>query len=514
MGLSKSLYVTGSQCMKALWLKIHKPEEEEITDALQSRFDTGQEIGELARQLFAPFTLIEARKPDGRPNIDEMIHKTALAMDDQSVKTICEAAIAYDGNYCAVDILRRHGDEWDIYEVKSSSVDITSVKDVDKAKETYRPDYSYQRWVLEQRNFKVNSVNLVLLNTNYVLDGELDIKKLFSIIDVTDDCLEADTVRAKVNEADYVMNQDEELIRDLTLHCKKPHDCLFMKYCLKQKGIEYPSVFNLYRAQWKKKLEYFNNGIVTFDDIMNNDVKLTSKTQKMQIDCTMNNKEYIDKASIRGFLSGLKYPLYYLDFETMQPAVPIYQGTKPYQQIPFQYSLHIQYEPCGPLEHKEFLGDPNEDPRRALAEQLCRDIPRDACAVAYNKSFECGRIEEMANYFVDLRWHLLDIREHIVDLLEPFQSCYYYVPAMRDSFSIKSVLPALFPNSEELNYHNLNENVQNGAMAMTVYPAMRHMNEAEVAETRAALLAYCCLDTLAMVRVCEKLYEVSGPEKV
>ena len=514
MGLSKSLYVTGSQCMKALWLKINKPEEEEISDALESRFDVGHEIGALARQLFTPFTLIEATKPDGRPDIDEMIRKTALAMADKNVNTICEAAVAFDGNYCAVDILRRHKDAWDIFEVKSSSVDVTSTKDVEKAKETYHPDYSYQRWVLENRNFKVNSVNLILLNSNYVLDGELDVQSLFSIIDVTDDCLPMDTVTAKVNEAQYIIERKEELSRSLAPYCKKPHDCLFMKYCMKQAGIEYPSVFNLYRAQWKKKLEYMNNNILTFQDIIDNNVKLTSKTQKMQIECTLNNTEHIDKTSIKGFLSGLKYPLYYLDFETMQPAIPIYQGTKPYQQIPFQYSLHIQYEPCGPLEHKEFLGDPNEDPRRALAEQLCRDIPRDACAVAYNKSFECGRIEEMANYFVDLREHLLDIREHIVDLLEPFQSCYYYVPAMKDSFSIKSVLPALFPNSEELNYHNLNENVQNGAMAMNAYPAMRHMNESQVAEMRKALLAYCCLDTLAMVRVCEKLYEVSDYERV
>ena len=511
MALSKSRYVTCAQCPKALWLKTHKPEEEEVSEALQSRFDIGKSVGELARSMFTPFTLIEATKPDGTPDIDEMIHKTGVAMNDPLIDTICEAAVAFDGNYCAVDILHRTPEGWALYEVKSSSVDTENQKSVAEAIDTYRADFSYQKWIFDQRNFKVASVNIVLLNSNYVLDGELDVKKLFSVINVTEFCQDEVTVKMNVDVANGVMDQEDEYQQELGPYCKKPHDCLFLKYCMNQNDIKYPSVFNLYRATWKKKLEYFNKGIMTFEDVQ---PLVKSETQKMQVECTLSNSERINKEAIRGFLQTLNYPLYYLDFETMQPAVPIYQGTHPYQQVPFQYSLHVQREPLGELEHYEFLGDPHEDPRRALAEQLCHDIPRDGCAIAYNKSFECGRIEELANFFPDLREHLLDIKEHIIDLLVPFQSCYYYVPAMRDSFSIKSVLPALFPDSEELNYHNLNENVQNGAMAMNAYPAMLHMNESEVKVMRKALLDYCCLDTLAMVRVLEKLYRVSAPDGV
>ena len=163
------------------------------------------------------------------------------------------------------------------------------------------------------------------------------------------------------------------------------------------------------------------------------------------------------------------------------------------------------------MEHREFLGNPDEDPRRALAEQLVNDIPDNVCVLAYNKSFECTRIHEMADLYPDLAPHLTCIENNIVDLMVPFTNCCYYLPAMKDSFSIKSVLPALYPNSDELNYHNLNENVQNGAQAMNVFPAMRTMNESQRAEMRKALLAYCKLDTLAMVRVLDKLYDaVSG----
>ena len=288
------------------------------------------------------------------------------------------------------------------------------------------------------------------------------------------------------------------------MQCKKPYDCIFINYCLKQRKLQWPSVFNLYRAQWKKKLEYLNENLTTFADVRE---KVKSATQKLQIECTLNNRDKIDSVGIRQFLNGLRYPLYYLDFETMQPAVPEYDGTKPYTQVPFQYSLHIQTEPCGRLIHKEFLGESGTDFRRALAERICADIPTDVCVVAYNKSFECTRLKELAALYPDLSSHLLAIEENIIDLLIPFQNGYYYTPAMKDSFSIKSVLPALYPDSEELNYNNL-DGVHNGMDAMTIFPKIKDMSPEEREKARENLLKYCGLDTLAMVRVMEKLYEV------
>lgn len=510
MGLSKSLFTSFSQCPKALWLKVHRPELEIIPEALQARFEAGQQIGAVARQLFEPYVLVDTRKEDGRPDIDEMIHKTSVAIADPNTINICEAAFAFDGNYCAVDILHRASDgSWEIYEVKSSSVKPDDDKDVRAAIQEYLPDITYQTWLLRKRDINVSKVYIVLLNSSYVLDGELDVNGLFYKIDATEDVemaiMDMDT---RVDDANCVVEEAQEYIQPLGPYCKKPHDCAFMKYCMEQRGIKYPSVFNLYRSTWKKKLEFLEKGYMSFEDVYPEmDSLIKSGTQKMQIECTVNNHSQINKDGIKIFLAKLEYPLYYLDFETMQPAIPIYQGTHPYQQVPFQYSLHIKSDVDGVLTHKEFLGKPGEDPRRELAEQLCRDIPMGACSLAYNKAFECGRIAELAGMYPDLAEHLLDIQAHIVDLMEPFQGCCYYVPEMKDSFSIKSVLPALFPNSEELNYHNLNESVQNGQDAMTIFPRMAMMNESEQALARKSLLEYCCLDTLAMVRVLEKLYE-------
>ena len=204
----------------------------------------------------------------------------------------------------------------------------------------------------------------------------------------------------------------------------------------------------------------------------------------------------------------MSYPLYFLDFETMQQVIPDIIGTRPYQQITFQYSLHYIETEGGELKHKEFLAESGKNPLRDIAEQLCRDIPKNVCTMAYNKAFECTRIRELADLFPDLSEHLLNIKNHIVDLLVPFQQGNYYVKEMGGSFSIKSVLPALFPDDPSLNYHNLDERVQNGGDAMTIFPKIKDMPPEEQEATRKALLEYCKLDTLAMVKIWQRLLDV------
>ena len=235
-----------------------------------------------------------------------------------------------------------------------------------------------------------------------------------------------------------------------------------------------------------------------------------NEIQQRQVDYALHDLgDYTNPEKIRAFLSKLSYPLYFLDFETLQPAIPIYLGSKPYSQIPFQYSLHYIEREGGELKHSEFLGEPEEDPRRALAARLCEDIPMGVCVTAYNKKFECSRIEELAEAFPDLAEHLMNIHSNIVDLLVPFQSGWYYNRAMGGSFSIKSVLPALFPDDPALDYHNLEE-IHHGGEAMTAFPAMLNMTREERERTRRNLLKYCGLDTYAMVKVWEKLKEAAA----
>ena len=206
-------------------------------------------------------------------------------------------------------------------------------------------------------------------------------------------------------------------------------------------------------------------------------------------------------------MKNLYYPIYFLDFETMQPAIPEFDNSKPYQQIPFQYSLHYIEKKDGKLFHKEFLAESGIDPRKKLAEQLVKDIPKDVCVTAYNMMFEKGRIKELAEIFPDLSEHLMNIHNHIQDLMIPFSERMYYCKDMQGSYSIKYVLPALFPDDSELDYHNL-PLIHNGGEAMNIFPKIKDMSKEEQKKARYGLLKYCELDTYAMVKVWEKLKDI------
>jgi hypothetical protein len=484
-------------------MKAYKPEEEVIDPSLQSRFESGNEVGDLAMGLFGPFEEVTSLDAEGKLDLGEMLRKTEDCLA-RGVENICEASFSWDGNYCAVDILHRQGGGYAIYEVKSSSNSLVEPISDDELRH-YAWDIAYQKYVLIQCGVNVTGVYLVQLNKDYVRGKDLDIQMLFLKTEMTrlvDE--EYPNVPANIARARKVLECHQEPAKPISMACRKPYPCAFWQYC--SKHIPKPSVFDLYRMSFEKALKYYNNSIVTFEDVQS--CKLTAR-QQVQVVSHLTGKGTVDKKSIRDFLDqNIRYPLYFLDFETMQDVIPQYEGTKPYQQIPFQYSLHWIEKPGGELKHTAFLAESGKDPRRALAEQLCHDIPLNACITAYNKGFECGRINELAEAFPALRYHLLNIRDNIVDFLDPFRAGYYYLPEMEGSFSIKKVLPALFPNDPQLDYSNLTGSVHNGGEAMTIFPKIKDMAPADQQKARQSLLDYCHLDTLAMVKIWQKLEEI------
>lgn len=505
-GLSKSKYTTYCQCPKALWLKVYDPDKAApLDDSTLARFATGSEVGELARGLFDPYVDVTVKNDDESLDLTAMVTKTQTCLKD-GTQNIAEASFAWQGNYCAVDILHKTIDGWAIYEVKSStgSSDPKKNKPADLMKYAY--DIAYQKFVLEHCGIPVTGTYLVRLNSEYVRGDELDIQQLFYINDMAE-LVNAEmlAINNKVTDATKILSADTPPAIEIGKQCKKPYACGFLGYC--QGNLGDGSVFELYRMPFTKKVELLKAGKVLLSDLTFEEAR--NFIQEIQLK-TFLIGETIDTAGIRDFLDQqIRYPLYFLDFETSQYAIPQFKDSKPYQQIPFQYSLHYIEQPGGELKHTEFLGDGVNDPRRALAEQLVHDIPLGACTTAYNKGFECGRIKELAELFPDLATHLLDIRDHMVDFLDPFRKGYYYKVAMKGSFSIKKVLPALFPDDPKLDYHNLPGDVHNGGEAMTIYPKMATMSPEERESTRQSLLQYCGLDTYAMVKIWEKLVEVS-----
>ena len=493
MYLSKSIYVSVWDCPKKAWISKYHPEWVTVSEDQHARFDTGHEVGDIARRMFGPFVDVTAYKEDGSLNKSQMIRNTADEMA-RGTPVICEAAFSYEGLYCAVDLLRRDDGNggWAVYEVKSS----TQLKDY------YTADVSYQKYVLENCGVKVTGVYLVNIDNSYVLGPEgLDPAGFFRINDLWDAASEAqrDTVPGVLETAERVLGCEDEPSVELAEGCL---GCDLFGCCFRD--LPERNVFDLYRLAKKKMVEYYRQGLVSYEDLEEAGV-IRNKTQQRQMDHWLRDKGiYVEKEPLREFLSSLSYPLYFLDFETMGLAVPAYVGTRPFEQIPFQYSLHYIEREGEELKHKEFLAESGTDPRRAIAEALCRDIPADACVTAFHKSTECGILQKLAERFPDLADHLNAVAGNVVDLLVPFQSGWYYRKEIGGSFSIKSVLPAICPDDPELDYHELDD-IHNGTEAMSKYPKMKDMEPEEREKIRRSLLAYCRLDTLAMVKVWEEL---------
>ena len=488
-GISKSRYCRGVQCPKMLWLRENVPSACEESAVNQSVLDTGLEVGDLAMGLFGAYTEVPYDTPT------EMI-RTTLALMEQNVPIIAEASFSADGCFCSVDILKRIGPkEVAIYEVKSS----TGVSDI------YRQDVAFQYYVLQELGYEVVSCNIVHINTHYIRHGDLDLRELFTVVDVTDDVktLQAE-VRKNIQAIRQTMALKSEPIRDIGPHCFSPYDCPCWEYCTGH--LPRPNVFDVRGMGKTTAFKCYERGLISFSQLAQG-YKLTPR-QRMQVEHELNSAPpFVDKDSIRDYLKAFTYPMYFFDFESYQPAVPPFDDCAPYKQIVFQYSLDYMECENGPIGHRDFLATPGEDPRRALAQQLCRDIPRDVGIVTYNMSFERTRIKELADLYGDLREHLMNIHDHIVDLEVPFAKKWYYCKEMKGRSSVKLVLPALFPDDPALNYANL-EGIHQGGEASAAYHKMATMTPEEAETTREQLLKYCGLDTYAMIKILEKLKEI------
>ena len=485
MAVSKSKYVRGIGCEKALWLDENKPEAADAADDL-THAEEGRRIGIMAQDLYGPHEVVPY-------NADKsaMIRDTEKLLA-QNAPVICEASFGGDHVFCSVDLLVNHGNR---------HVDIVEVKSGSGLNPEYIDDAAFQKRVLEKNGYHVGKVSIAHVNTRYVRQGAIELHEFLTEEDITEQADQKQPgVDDKVRRLLAVQEMDHEPEAGFGADCP---ECAYWKYC--SRDLPRPNVFDLPgQAGFNKnhKLKLYQEGCAGFYALKERS-ELKDR-QKMTVLGHLEGKECLDREKIREFLKGLSFPLYFLDFESINPAIPPYDGTWPYRQIPFQYSLHWLESKNAELKHSEFLGDPETSPCRSLAEQLCRDIPKDACVTAYNMGFEKRVIRELAAQFPDLSDHLMNIHDHIADLMIPFQKLYWYLPAMEGSYSIKYVLPALYPDDPALDYHNL-EDVHRGTEASAAFLAMAGMAPEDRARIRKNLLKYCGLDTFAMVKVWEAL---------
>ncbi len=489
--LTKSGYCHCVQCKKIFWLDKYKKDAavEEDSDSI---LKTGMEVGELAKGLFGDYHDIPFNE-----DISVRIEQTRKLAKKGNV--IAEASFSYNNNFCSVDILKNDDDGVEIYEVKSS----TKIKDI------YLDDISYQYYVMSNLGYNVKKACIVYINNEYVRGKDLDLTRLFRIEDVTGTVLEKqDEIKNNIDAINGFMEKhgiDSEPETDLGMHCFNPYHCRFWDYCTRD--LPKPNVFDISGMFKSKKIEKYHEGKVSFEDLAGE--KLNAKYLE-QIDFELNNRPpKIIKGAISAILDSLEYPLYFIDYESCQYAVPEIIGTKPYQQIPFQYSLHIIREEGAPVEHKEFLAqEDDENLIRHFAESMIGDMPENGSVIVYNKGFEASRNKEIARMYPDLAPEMERINSNIVDLMVPFRARDYYTREMKGSYSIKYVLPALYPDDEELDYSNLPV-VHNGGEASEAFLSLKDKTSDEREKIRDGLLEYCRLDTLAMVKIWEKFLEVA-----
>ncbi|MGD1008012.1 MAG: DUF2779 domain-containing protein [Ignavibacteriaceae bacterium] len=484
--LSKSSFLKGIQCDKQLYLyKYHYDWMDKISESQQAIFTRGTNVGTLAQDLF-PGGVTAAEDPK---KSDEAVKRTADLIN-QGVKVIYEAAFLFDDILVISDIIVKVKDEWFIYEVKSS----TSIS------ETYILDTSIQYYVLSNFGLNIKDISIVYINNQYIRNGELDIHSLFNVESVKQLVTgQQDIIKSETGKLKEVLNENAIPLVAIGTQCSTPYTCSFWGYCWKDVP-EY-SVFNIANLKIDKKFELYNKGYVKLEDVPV-DYKL-NVNQKMQVECYINNKTVIDKDAVKEFLAEIKYPIFFMDFETFMPAVPMFDNSKPYQQIPFQYSLHYQKDKDSLLEHYEFLADANGDPRIPFITKLLNDTKAKGTILVYNKAFEITRLKEIARDLPEFSGEIEERISRIVDLMIPFQKRYYYMPEMKGSYSIKYVLPALVPG---LNYEELE--IQEGGSASIAFESLYYETDIfKIEKTRNNLLEYCKMDTLAMVEVLNTLYK-------
>jgi len=444
--LSKSTFMYGNQCMKRLWLHKFNPTVRDEEDEAQTAiFQSGTDVGLLAQQRY--YGGVDASPVDAF-HYQQSVYDTANLIA-KGAKVIYEAAFQFDGVLAAMDILVKRKDKWYAYEVKGST----------KVKEPFVQDAALQYYVITKSGLPLEDIFILHLNKAYVRYGELDLQQLFTPESVLEEVLKRqDAIAAKILDLKIMLKTKQFPEIAMGAQCNTPYACDFMGHC--SEGIE------------TEEPDY--------------------------------GEPIINKEGIAEFIDELEYPLYYLDFETWMAPVPEQDGHWSYRQIPFQFSLHIQNEPGGELTHVEYLAENRHSNLKEFTEELITALGNEGSVAVYYKGFENTRLRDLKEQFDEYDEAITAIQDRIVDLWLPFKRKHYYLPSMESSSSIKQVLPALFP---EMSYDELE--IGNGIDASSAFYNLDKVEDATaVAATRKALLEYCKLDTLAMVRLLDALKAV------
>jgi hypothetical protein len=487
--LSKTKYLEGLQCLKLLWYEYNRKDDlPEIDVATQAIMDQGKAVGEVAKTLFPGGVTIQR---DYMP--DKQAEKSLEAA--RLRKPIFEAGFVYKQAYALADILNPvEKNAWDLIEVKSS----TSVKD------EHYSDVAFQKYTYEGTGLKIRKCYLMYINNQYVRKGKIEPEKLLATEDITKQCDELipELEQNIADMLDAIRKADAPKV-SIGPHCEDPYPCPLEGICWKFLPPN-DNVFCLYSGK-KKAYELMERGILCITDIKE-DIKLSDK-QNIQVLCHKKGVPHIDKKGIEDFLSTLEYPLYFLDFETINPAIPVYDNSRPFEVIPFQYSLYIVKNKDAKPEYHSYIAPGDKDPRAEILKQLKALLGNSGSIIAYNATFEKTTLRHASEAYTEYQSWVAAIEDRVIDLLTPFRGFLYYHPKQAGSASLKNVLPVI-TNS---NYDAME--ITDGGMASIEYYRVtfgKNIDEEERQRVHRALEKYCDLDTKGMIDIlCALRKEIS-----
>lgn len=486
--LSKSKYMNGLQCPKLLWYQYNRKEEIPPFDENQKAiFDEGSMVGVVAHKLFPGGVLLE------RELIPEKHHEKSIEAMKLKVP-LFEAGFAAKRLYALSDILAPvSGGLWDLYEVKSST----------KIKPEFLNDIAFQKLTFEAAGINIRKCFLLYINNQYVRKGEIDPEGLFVKVDLTN---AVDILKEEADENSQkflsIIGKNKSPEMNIGPHCTSPYYCPLQDVCWKFIP-EKNSVFVLYSGR-KLAFELVGKGCL---DILHlpKGVKLNDK-QVIQVQSHKRGRPHIDKEGLKQFIKKLVFPLYFLDFETLGSSLPAYDIVRPYEAVPFQYSLHVVEKAGARPKHFSYLAEGRNDPRKEILKGLKDLLGKHGSIVAYAASFEKGVIHRMVKVYPEFRKWAEKTDKRFVDLLAPFRRFLCYHPVQEGSNSIKAVLPAV----TKTGYEELE--IGEGQKASREYYRVTFMDgvaEDDRVRVRTALEKYCCQDTYGMIDILKYLEKVS-----
>ena len=469
--LTKTHFVLGQRCHKALYFNIFSPELANQSSNLELKLrHEGIEVGKYARSLYPDGILIDSK------DIETALKETQKNIIE-GVLTLFEAAFRFDDVVIRTDILTRQSvnDPWKLYEVKA-----TTYKSNDEArKEDFRQDIAIQVWVLQQSGITLDGAYLMHLNSECIYPN---LESLFIAKDYWPE------ITPLLTEMPMELEKLKEVLQNQALpnisigpHCEQSQGCSFKDTCWNH--IPKPSVFDIpnCRQRWK----HFEDGRIAVHHLSESDFQ--SSTHLRVLKCYQENQPFFDKQMACEILQQWEYPLSYFDIEAIAYPIPRYPNSRPYQNLPFQFSCHIQRDENSELEHYEFLHDENNDPRLAFIQKMLEVIPQSGSIVVYHQTYEISRFKELARDFPEHAQAINDLIPRVVDLKKVIMDTVYY-PGFLGSFSIKKVAPVLL--GDQAGYHHLE--VGDGIEAMLAYQEMLNLSAHDLKKEKIRKIS-CCI---------------------